>query len=239
MSMRSFKAAVALSNIGVTLLERHCYHDAVLTIREALRLIRAASPGDEDRRTTKESDIQCALRRACHRLSQSHAVWAQRAGQAVYLKVLCANQTVPSDILRAVQNADVFALRIDDCRGDDGAHSMHSEASAILFNYGTACRCLQSSISAQPCPKILYEASNFLHMAYGILVSLKQTDEIEVCRMLGIAMLVLHNLMQLCEELGMPEHYQNYGNKFARIHETLTRFQSMPWWGFIYAASAA
>lgn len=243
MHTRFFKAAVALSNTGVTLLERHCYDDAIVTIRDALFLIRAAFPGNESKRMWKESAIHFALRRASHCLSRSLPVDERKQVATCNLKVLSDNQSCPTEVVRAINEAEVFAVRIDDSRYDDCVYLMHSEASIILLNYATACRCLHSS-DRKPNPSLLHEAFNFLHMAYGILarqfvLPLKQEDEVESSQMISLAMLVLHNLIQLCAQLAMPVQHLNFGNKLGRIMETFLRLNDMPCWSYTHTAPAA
>ena len=245
MRFRAFKAAVALSNTGVTLLERHSYHDALSVIRDALFLIRAAFPGDEAIQPWLESAIHSALHKASQCLFRSHSTQEKGNQAATFnLGVLSDNQCRPTDVLLATEEVDGCAIRIDDSWYDEGVKSMDSEASIILFNYGTACRCLHSA--GQPTsPQLLHEAFNILNMSYGVLngrfVSvIKTADEIEVSRMLGISMLVLYNLMLLCIQLELPLQHQTYGNKLGRITSVaFSRLDNMPSWGYDHTAAAA
>ena len=248
---RFFKAAVALSNTGVTLLERHCYHDALVTIRDALFLVRAAFPGDEYKQAMwKEGAIHFALRRASHCLARSLPV-DERKQAGCNLKVLSDNQSCPTEVVRAINEAEVFAVRIDDSRYDyDCVSPIQSEVSIILLNYATACRCLQSSDRTTPNnpSSLLHEAFNILRMAHGILarqycvLPLKHApDEFEASRMIGITVIVLHNLIQLCVQLAMPVQQLDYfGNKLGRIMEAFIRLNDdLPCWSYTHTAPSA
>jgi hypothetical protein len=238
--MERKNAAVALSNTGVTLLERHSYHDAIATLRDALCLIRAA--GDE-KLPLKEDDIQSALRRASYCLARSFPIDERKRSVALKLKVLSDYQTRPIDVLRDIQEAENIAIRIDDCRYDDSVNSMQSETSIMIFNYVTACRCLQSA-GQKPIGTTLNEAYTFLYKAYAILSrqfmsALQHADEIEISRMLILAMLVLHSLMKLCDQLEMTVQYSNFRVKFDSISETISRVNSTTCWGYSHIAPAA
>jgi hypothetical protein len=243
MTSRALKAAVALSNTSVTLLERSCYRDAIVTLRDALYLARSAFPGDEAFLPWKESGIQFALRKASDCLGRSMSVDERQKGSAMPLTVVSDAHNGLTDLC-SIHKADTMAIRIDDSRYDDDCFpSMHFEAAVILFNYGTACKCLHSS-RLQRSPDILIEAYNFFQMAYGILArefasAMDHANAMDIARTVNLALLVLDNLMQLCIQLELPVEYGKHRHKFERFSGILAQICHAPTWPSVHLAPAA
>jgi hypothetical protein len=237
-----FKAAIALSNTGVLLLHRHCFHDAAATFRDAVCFIRAAGG---ERLPRNGGDIQSALRRASRCLTRSLPVDERKRSSAFKVKVLSDHQTRPAEVLHAIHETEFIAVLIDDCRYEDFVHSMHYEALTIMYNYGMTCRCLQCACQ-KPIQTDLQEAYNSLYKAYRYAIysskfmsALQHADEIEMSRMLILAMLVLRSLMKISDQLEMTVQYSNFRVKYDSISETFSRVKNATRWDYRQMAPAA
>jgi hypothetical protein len=141
-----YRTAIALSNMGVTLLERKCYLEAVETLRDALLLIRAVvNPVNEDGTTViaantvatipvpTDTDIQFMIQRATnylmygHPFRQPHTCTSPPVVDKVpsikskkfRLKVLSDCRSSTLDILQAANDFDASLVRIEDTMNQD------------------------------------------------------------------------------------------------------------------------
>jgi hypothetical protein len=194
--IRPYQAAVALSNMGVTLIERQLYADAVITIRDALFIIRAHADPERESDIKKNNalptdlDIQCMINRATNcLLYHSLSNFDTSKSNSIKLTIVSDCQGNIQDILSAVNEAEAYVVRIDDTINPvedfSSAYIIHSKACAILLNYGTACQCLyhvqrgimkSSSDNDAGSLDILHEAMAFLKISHRILI--RQTEPI-------------------------------------------------------------
>jgi hypothetical protein len=153
LSVRPYQAAVALSNMGVTMVERQMYNDAVITIRDALYIIRAFADPERDIDVEKTNalptndDIQYMIQRATNCLVTDRLISGESSTHRnVKIKTLSDQYGSILDTFRAVNEANLFLVRISDTFDDiedfSTSYDIHYKASAILLNYGTACQCL-------------------------------------------------------------------------------------------------
>jgi hypothetical protein len=267
-SIRPYQAAVALSNMGVTLLERRSYADAVITIRDALFLIRAFA--DPERFTNEalptDEDIQYVIHRATNCLLY-HSIPDNNSTTTtnLKLKIVSDHQSSVLDIFSAVNEADMYLVRIDDTINpiEDyaSAFTIHSKASAILLNYGTACQCLHlaqrdaingnMNVTEGGDVEILEEAMLFLKISYRIL--LRQMEpimrfldsknlivaEMEVTRTLNLTALVLQTLINVCYKLGQGDELLSFRYEFDSVCTTITKIRGAHLWRYNETAPSA
>lgn len=267
-SIRPYQAAVALSNMGVTLIERQSYADAVITIRDSLFLIRAfadperytneALPTDDDLRYMIHRATNCLL---YHGISDTNSTRTTN----LKLKIISDHQSSVLDIFSAVNEADMFLVRIDDTINpiEDyaSAFTIHSKASAILLNYGTACQCLHLSqrgaingsnnAAERGDVEILEEAMLFLKISYRILFRQMEpimrfldsknmiVAEMEVSRTLNLTALVLQTLINVCYKLGQVDELHSFRYEFDSICTTITKIRGAPLWRYNETAPSA
>jgi hypothetical protein len=266
-SIRPYQAAVALSNMGVTLIERQSYADAVITIRDALFLIRAFA--DPERYANEvlptDEDIQYMLHRATNCLMYHSIPDINSANPTfVSLKILSDYQSSVLDIFSAVNEADMYLVRIDDTINpiEDyaSAFTIHSKASAVLLNYGTACQCLyaaqrdaiKSSSNYQGGDfEILEEAMLFLKISYRILIRQMEpivrllddknlmVAEMEVTRTLNLTALVLQTLINVCCKLGQIDELLSFRHEFDSVCTTITKIRGVHFWRYNETAPSA
>ena len=267
-STRPYQAAVALSNMGVTLIERQSYADAVITIRDALFLIRAFA--DPERHTNESlptyEDIQYMIHRATNCLLYNSIPDIDAASTScLKLKILSDHQSSVLDIFSAVNDADMYLVRIDDTINpiEDyaSAFTIHSKASAILLNYGTACQCLHlakrgaingsSNTGERGDIEILEEAMLFLKISYRILIRQMEPiirfqdnknlmiAEMEVTRTLNLTALVLQTLINVCNKLGQIDELRSFRYEFDSVCTTITKIRAAHLWRYNETAPSA
>jgi hypothetical protein len=103
----------------------------------------------------------------------------------------------------------IFAIRIDESKCCDDAWSFELDCAITLLNYGTANRCLAIA-NAKGCNRLLSASYSFFHIAYDVLARQSATlrrsiDDAEAVRILLVSVLVMQNLVQLSDQLEIPE----------------------------------
>jgi hypothetical protein len=148
--MCKYRVAIALSNMGVTLLERNRYSDGIASIRDALFVVHAVpcTPSSELGQVTSDYDIKNMLLRATNCLiSSNEAILPSQGKVPLHLTILSDTQNSTVDVLNAVNQADAYLVRIDDTINPTESYgsvpAMHSIIVAMTLNYSTACQCLQ------------------------------------------------------------------------------------------------
>jgi hypothetical protein len=249
--------------MGVTLLERNRYSDALVTIRDALFLVHAVSGSTytEIVQVTTDSDIKDMLLRATNCLiSSNEAISSPQGKVSLRLTILSDSRSSSLDVLNAVNQADAYLVRIDDTinptESYGSLHAMHSIVSAMILNYSTACQCLQlvyggRSSTKGPDADFMYEALSFLRMSYGILTRQVQPElwlsnrkhfianELAVSRTLNLSTLVLQSLMNVCYQLGFTYELFAYESDFDCIYRIITRLNYIQFWRYNETAPMA
>ena len=136
----SYRSAIALNNIGVSLLELRCYQQASETFKDAVSLIKAFTPQNDH-------SLQQTLHSARQRLAKPQPI----RREVVEVDVV-ANTVSPkalSSLLGASRcdsgSSRAFAIRIEDF-----GYTTTSEfiASIILHNFGVIYYCLSKAAAA-------------------------------------------------------------------------------------------
>jgi hypothetical protein len=227
---RQFKAALALNNVGVSLLERGCFRDALETLRKASDLIKVpfASPDSVEVNNRSipscDSQIDRDLTISYRRLARSQSVHhhADRDVTCVFAFDLTV---LPDDNLHEAAHSfpcsnSGYAVRVDTC--EELYFNFLLECSIIIMNYGIAYRCYACGqhVSDSKKADCLRSAHELLKLAYEVLSNEfgRGEDDIILERIELVSMLVLQGLMQLSYELNLPGEGQNYYSKLGDLH---------------------
>lgn len=239
--IRTYRAAIALSNIGVGLMERNRFADAMATMKGALEVVRSAFPSNDhecpqDQQSQDEEEMQHRLKEATLRLARPLSL-EEKVAQAMSFRLTVLSDDRSPDIVRhAAHNIasthDAVAIRIDDSKSCDDALSLDVDAAIILLNYGIACRLHADTVSPK-CPKRLRQSFRLFNLAFIVLSrrqasEVTQLDDIEAIRLLLIAMIVLQNLMQLSLRLQKPKQAQSFYDKLCRHREVFWTIDRRP-----------
>lgn len=206
--VRSYKAAISLSNTGVTLLKRQFFNEAVATMRDALRLVREALQDNcpMSLGSNTEAKIDQFLHEASKSLAESMEVIATSLNQSLSVHVISDefDKDMAHRAVNAAHGEEIIAIRFENNREWD-MNTFHHDAAVILLNYGTACRCL-ARVSQSPSTPLL-SAYRFFQMAYRVLsrtptgAEIQCVDDVEAIRLHLLSMLVVRNLMTLSMQL--------------------------------------
>jgi hypothetical protein len=184
---QSLRGAVALNNIGVTLLERHCYKSAMLTFKDSVQLLKHAL-----QEIDSTSDVSNKIQRAMCHLSHSFQISCQLAVLSV--------DVISSEALESASRKSTRFSRLSVVRLDDVDSAMESAflTAVMLYNLSNSYLCLKKAQC--PCPSGIVDLSHtavtLLCASHNILRQLKDTvdDQLQM-RLLHLEVLVLGTLV--------------------------------------------
>lgn len=208
---QNHRAAVALNNMGVTLLQRCCFRDAMKNFKDGLHLIK----GSADEREREES-----LRRSARCVASSTSSSA-RAPAKFELTVLTHDDSSMGALTAALHefqsSGSGMVLRLDwhDDEEDEAEAEVYYTAT-MFHNYSVACRmqtldCKSRSVAQ----KLLVLATKSAVVAHASL------DNADSQRNLTLLMLNLQQLMQLASADGDKEKACKYYCEMAFLRTRL------------------
>jgi len=249
--LQALKAAISLSNMGVKLLERSRPHDAVATMKEALFLIRTASPQNAKMASNGlEARITDSLQKASKCVAESYRVFDCNTimcqAPSATIRVFLDSEspmaaTEAASYYKNITRSLIFAIRIDDrLYTEESLLSMdvELEVATILSNLAAALRSFSTTKMCNNPEDRLEEAFQLLQLAHSILarklpyLEVNKNDEIGTSRLLMVSMLVVQNLFMLCTELELPRvHRDNLWRQLCYLHQTYIALSGHPCWG--------
>jgi hypothetical protein len=239
--LRMYKAAVALNGTAVSLLERHCYHGAMHTFKDALDLIRVAideelCPGEISVQSAEAQISEC-LRMASRRLMKSFEVKCISTAQdekPPTVSVLSDNPNPTSNMARELfTSTNIFAFRIDDDNQfKEDSRSMDLEIAIILHNFATA---YLWHVRTIPNGTIeMYQGPyNMFHRALVVLsrkpiVGDREVDDLEALRILAVSTLVVKGLVEISSRMSMTEEATNYYKTLCILQGAVHQLERFP-----------
>lgn len=234
---RSYIAAIALNNMGVSLMERKCHAQATETFRSAVSIMRAVSsvfhdePTDSSRPLHTSEELDRMLRQARRSLFNSCGSTHSQEDQA-NLCVLTENEsaTVVNEHLR--QRRDSFAfeetpsyfIRIESTRlsiRDCGSNDPVLEAAIVLHNFGASHKFMaRTRTDAETARECYHGAFVLCSFAYTVLrdpgnhEDFQDTEEF-LSYYLPVSIIVLRSLVSLATMLGLDEDALAYNSEMT------------------------
>jgi hypothetical protein len=146
---RNCRSAIALSNIGVVLLERGCFQAASESLKDAASLIKTTF--DVDGATCLGADSTCSISQKVHlarqRLSDAQNQRPKQSNQSPITVQVWHGSSLCETMIREFSDdastAEAFAILIEDF--DFSVHDNGALTSIVLLNLGVAYYCLSKS----------------------------------------------------------------------------------------------
>jgi len=224
----AYTTALALNNVGVSLLRRQCYQPAKHAFHSALQAIREVSSSVlQDGQYISSPHFEAVLQSSYTHLSQSAV--ADDAKIRVITEEESAN--VISSFVQEpnfLDSSTNFLIRIEcegksiqDCRNRD----MVMESSIIMYNYGMLYKCIASTeATTEITLQRVKKASELFRLAFGVLQNPCQ-DYYGVLEMLAFSILVLCCLADCAFLLGLETEEKEYHLKMIELREYLSEEQ--------------
>ena len=151
----TFRAAIALNNHGVALLEKHCYEQAMCTLRDAVATVQSlfSTTG------VNPETLAAITREASIRLANPHSSRVS----LIHVSVLAGdynqhgnycNDCLPlfaagcSPSAPSAQNTIVFPMRSDDTNSNFSCESIDINVALMFYNYALAHWCCSYIVAA-------------------------------------------------------------------------------------------
>lgn len=147
------RAALSLNNTGVTLLERRCYRQALITLKEATRILQ-----DPPRATAKPeeeaNELQDLLQKATQRLTNPQIMnvndrHSRLEIQAISLEDLILSAPPPATrILRPIRVEEFDSALLPEYYSGKATDSFDLESAVVVHNFGLAHVCISRSLGS-------------------------------------------------------------------------------------------
>jgi hypothetical protein len=227
--VHDYLVAVALNNIGVTLLERGAFKQSMRTLQDAVFMmkshLRSSATGGAGVRATptpvNAGKVQTKLNEAMKRLAS-----AQPVSLALKVNTISFAGSLPSSCIFPFEDQTLpFALAVEiHTVNFDGIKDLDLDlvSGIMLLNFGVAHLCA-SKVTKSP-EKLREGALKLMNMAYSIIsfqndlsqIEQSDTHKISESRFL-LAIIILNHIGGILEEVGYHSEAQESKKKLARL----------------------
>jgi hypothetical protein len=250
--IRDQRAAIALNNMGVSLLERRAYRQGMETLKDAIFVMkRVFRPQSRNSTLGATSDSTCStdikIHRAVQRMANPQPVPSAMIIDVLSHGVASSHSSPLGSILReSYSSSFTIPIRIEatDIESPEDIDP-DLESAIMLYNFGLAHICM-AKLAKSPM-KLREGALKLFNMAYSIISnknSLSGLSESEMRRLsetrLLLALAVLNNVVRVLTEMGK---HTEADHSYRRLVRLGTAFNELdypnPPGGLIAAAAAA
>jgi hypothetical protein len=240
---RDHRAAIALNNMGVSLLERRAYRQGMETLKDAIFVMKLVlrPPTISSQGLYKTPKSTSCAKAKVHRASKRMAN-PQPVSSAISIDVVSQSATFSH---RSCQSGSVLhggsssPLRIEatDLVSLEERDS-DLESSIMLYNFGLAHLCM-AKLSKTPM-KLQEVALKLFKMAYCILASLYDQEEHGSREdIVLLAAVTLNNIVTLLSQMGKQSEANESDQELARLGRAIQEFQGRNLEDQIASAAAA
>jgi hypothetical protein len=229
--IQDHRAAIALNNMGVSLLERRAYRQGMETLKDAIfvmkRVLRPASISHGFGKTPNSTSYaQGKVHRASKRMATAQAV-----PSAVSIDVIshCATFSHRSRSTSILQGGSSYPLsspiRIEanDLVSREDRDS-DLESSIMLYNFGLAHLCMAKLVKTPI--KLQEGALKLFKMAYSVFDTLCDQEGQGIREdMVLLAAATLDNIVALLTQMGKHSEANESDQELARLGRTIQEFQ--------------
>jgi hypothetical protein len=249
--IRDQRAAIALNNMGVSLLDQRAYRQGMETLKDAIfvmkRVFRPQSRNsslDATSDSTSSTDIK--IHRAVQRMANPQPISFTMITDVLSHDVASPHSSPLGSILRESSSSSfTIPIRIEatdiDCPED---RDPDLESALMLYNFGLAHLCM-AKLAKSPM-KLREGALKLFNMAYSIISnknSLSGLSESEIRRFsetrLLLAIAVLNNVVRLLTQMGKHTEANNSYQRLVRLGTAINELESPESLGGLIAAAAA
>jgi hypothetical protein len=239
---RAYTVAIALNNLGVSLLERDSYPEAKEAFQDAISVMMEISAKCEEqkmstKRSLSSSTLDAKIRKASYNLSNCAAVKDDsKIKFCVFTKEESAAVTGAAlqDENMFYDSSTTFLIRIEKTIHDCENSGVDLESSIILHNYGNVYKCLATTANTSACAKELCQgAFRLFQLSYSLLGRDEEGSP-------PISILILRSLACFASTLGMDREAKAYYSHMLNLKDSfLEMYDLFSEWNQIEAAAAA
>jgi hypothetical protein len=248
LQIRDHRAAVALNNMGVFLLERRAYRQGMETLKDAIFVMKRVF---RPRSTSEEStcSAEAKVHRAVRRMANPQPVPSAVAIDVISHGGATSHPSSLASILRGSSSAAfTFPIRIEATDLDSPEdRDPDLESSIMLYNFALGHLCM-AKVAKSP-TKLQEGALKLFNMAYSIISNqngLSRLSEGEMRRIretrLLLSVVVMSNVVRVFSEMGRNTEADESYQRLVRLGTVINEMEMDepdPLEGQIAAAAAA
>jgi hypothetical protein len=244
--IRDHRAAIALNNMGVALLERRAYRQGMETLKDAIfvmkRVLQPPSISSQGVGKTPHptSYAEAKIYRASKRMANPRPVPSDVSIDVASQCSTFSHRSYSGSVLHGGSSSPLSApLRIEatDLVALDNRDS-DLESSIMLYNFGLAHRCM-AKFAKTPI-KLQEGALKLFNMAYFVFATLSEHEgHIIKEDMVLLAAATLNNIIALLTQMGKHSEANESDQELARLGRAIQEFQGRDLEDQIAAAAAA
>jgi hypothetical protein len=221
---RAYTVAIALNNMGVSLLERDCYEQAMETFQDAVCVMKEISTSssrqqEEPRKrpTISASILDAKLQKASCNLSRTSF---EAHNSKINFCVLTEEESAAvigaalgQELSSASSSTTTFLVRMEGKLDQGCASHLDIASSIILYNYGSAYKCLATIAETAYCAKQFCQGAFQLFRLSHLLLektNLQDDNEGDLELFVPMSILILQSLVSFALILGMECEAQTY-----------------------------
>jgi tetratricopeptide (TPR) repeat protein len=239
---RAYTVAIALNNMGVSLLERGAYHQAMETFQGAISVMEeiAASCAEQEmsrKRPLNFSTLDAKLLRATYNLANCDAV---KNDSKMRFCVLTEDE-IPAVVVAALQDetmffdsSTTFLFRIEKLIRASEISEVDFECSIIWHNFGNVYNCLATTATTTAFANELCKSA--LHMFELSYARIYQNSNEES---LPVSIIILRSLTAFSSTLGMTSEAEAYYSYMLDLQDYFLEIDYLLADSSVIAAAAA
>ncbi|GKZ01537.1 hypothetical protein MPSEU_001104300 [Mayamaea pseudoterrestris] len=249
------QAALALNNVGVSLLERGCYRQGMEVLQDGISVLKELFGSSENKNDhANKTDIGTKLQKASDKMMMMmpHAAIAfnvatSPATPSIHTISYQVNGFV--EILSCVgvspSSSKCYLVRMDsplEHAGFGVSNVPDMESAVLLYNLGMAQLLLSRVVSTCNVSIMLENAHRILHLASCIVARRSSTcaDTLEETCMLQMGLLILHGIFQVLVECNMDHEAKTVYERYLQVREIVGNLQHrIEWYSSLLIAAPA
>jgi hypothetical protein len=225
-----YRGAIALNNMGVSLLEQRAYRQGMDTLKDAIFVMKRVYRPKSGLLTPtfslpSTSNVKAKLERAIKRMANPHPVpSAWSVGVISHDPTSFYQSTIDSVLRGGPVSPFTFPIRIETVDFDSlEDRDPDMESAIMLHNFGIAYLCMSKQRTNSP-GKLQEGALKLFNMSYSVIsnmnnmsrLSEEQMQQISETRLL-LAVVVLNNVVQVLTDMGKDSEANESYQRLVRL----------------------
>jgi len=238
-AFHNYRGAVALNNVGVTLIERRCYRQAIETLKDAIFVMRGVFNTATEKNSASgfasTSGTEARLQRATERLVNPHPVSSSSLINVISHDGTRIQPSMLSSLLKEGKApSHSVTIRIESADVDSPyARDPDLESAVMLFNFGIAHLCSSKLSKSEVASKKLNQAAlKLFNMAYAIISNktslscMSDQDAERSCEVrLVIAAIVLKQVVEVLKDMGNHSEANQSMQRLIRLQSAISEME--------------
>lgn len=237
-----YRLALHMNNLGVSLLEKGCYEEAIRTLKDSVQILKGVCRRHCNKEASTAAanhnrEVDLKVQKACKRFAKSHVTCSRdqaKAGRVLqtvfyednFIPFLHQGNELPVGCLRPTRIEFADFAAVDPADRDVGLDFI-----ILLCNYGIASFLLSTKKKGSDASVLHGLSLNAFRVAMSNITDRYSAceDDIEEAGVMSVAVLVMGNLSQVNMEMGRRENAIVLYNKCLQMKDSMQRSEAADW----------